>query len=184
MWVLCIIISYLLVYSHNVLLEVAWVKTLYIQKTIFISPGKCILNGEQPHFVCSCWNVLSQLMIKISHIYIGISIGLFLGTSHYFCSANTICIVHPSTQHIHTKTGPIAVPWCRVLTTPGTFHYFTGMALCFHSNKGWQSAIRLHGITQVQQVEYLDKIGPTAMEWNEVLQQYVTEKYLTLKILL
>ena len=23
--------------------------------------------------------------------------------------------MHPSTQHVHTKTGPIAVPWCRVL---------------------------------------------------------------------
>ena len=61
---------------------------------------------------------------------------------------------------------------------------FTGMALCFYSNKGWQSSIMLHGITQVQQIEYLDKIFPTAMEWSEVLQQYVTEKYLTLKILL
>ena len=47
---------------------------------------------------------------------------------------------------------------------------FTGMALCFYSNKGWQSSIMLHGITQVQQIEYLDKIFPTAMEWSEVLQ--------------
>ena len=42
----------------------------------------------------------------------------------------------------------------------------------------------LRGIYQVQQIEYPDKIFPTAMEWSEVLQQYVTEKYLTLKILL
>ena len=28
----------------------------------------------------------------------------------------------------------------------------------------------LHGITQVQQIEYPDKIFPTAMEWSEVLQ--------------
>ena len=34
----------------------------------------------------------------------------------------------------------------------------------------------LHGLTQVQQLEYPDKIFQTAMEWSEVLQQYVTEQ--------
>ena len=50
------------------------------------------------------------------------------------------------------------------------------MALCFYSNKGWQSFIMLHGITQVQQNEYPGKIFPTAMEWSEFLQQYATEQ--------
>ena len=69
---------------------------------------------------------------------------------------------------------------------PGLAHSvtFTGMALRLYSNKGWQSSIVLHDIAQVQQIECPDKIFPTAMEWREVLQQYVTEKYLTLKILL
>ena len=34
----------------------------------------------------------------------------------------------------------------------------------------------LHGINQVQQNEYPGKIFPTAIEWSEVLQQYVTEQ--------
>ena len=60
---------------------------------------------------------------------------------------------------------------------PGLTHSatFTGMALCFYSNKGWHCFIMLHGITQVKQNEYPGKIFPTAMEWSEV-QQYVTEQ--------
>ena len=133
-WVLHTIICCLLVYGHTVQLEAAWVKLFCIQKIIFISPGK-IITGKQPHFVFSCWNVLSHLMtkishIKISHIIIGISFGLFLGTtSQYLFSADTICIVHHST-HIpklgqwqpyenidrHTAHTIASLPWCRVLT--------------------------------------------------------------------
>ena len=52
-----------------------------------------------------------------AHVCSTLNLGLFLGTtSHYLFSANTICIVHLSTQPIHTKAGPIAVPWCTVLT--------------------------------------------------------------------
>ena len=50
---------------------------------------------------------------------------------------------------------------------------FTGMALCCYSNKGWQSLVMLHGITQVQQNEYPGKIFPTAVF-------YQTDKLATL----
>ena len=42
----------------------------------------------------------------------------------------------------------------------------------------------LHGIAYVQWIKYPDKIFLTAQEWSGVLQKYVIEKYLTLKILL
>ena len=131
-----------------------------------MSPEKCI-TGKQPHCVFSCGNVLSHLMTKISHILIGISFGFILWNNKPIVfSADTICIVHPGTQPIHTKTGPIAAPWCRFLTQ-GLAHSvtFTGMALCSYSNKGWQSCIMSNGITKVQQIEYPDKIFPTAMEF-------------------
>ena len=57
------------------------------------------------------------LWLKFLTSLLEFHLGLFLGTtSHYSFSANTICIVHPSKQPIHNKTGPIAVPWCTVLT--------------------------------------------------------------------
>ena len=82
--VLHIIVSYLLVYGHTVQLEAARVKLLWtvVQEILFMSPGKW-MSGKQPHFIFSCWNVLSHLVtkispIEISHIFIGISFGFIL----------------------------------------------------------------------------------------------------------
>ena len=70
-------------------------------------------------FVLEC--IITSFDLSFSHQnfshFIEIPFGFILGTkSQHLFSANTICIVHPSTQPIHTKTGPIAAPWCRVLT--------------------------------------------------------------------
>ena len=97
-WVLHIIVCYLSVYGHTVQLEAEWVKLFCIEKIIFMSSGKCI------------W-------LKFLTSLLEFHLGLFLGTtSQYLFSADTICIMHPGTQPIHTKTGPIAAPWCWVRT--------------------------------------------------------------------
>ena len=62
--------------------------------------------------------------------------------------------------------------WCQFPPSHGTFRYL------------YRDGIMLYGIVRVQWMKYPDKIFLNAEEWSGVLQQYVTEKYLTLKILL
>ena len=112
------------------------------------------------------------LWLKFLKSLLEFHLGLFLGTtSHYLFRANTTCIVHPNTQPIYTKTGPIAVPWCRVLTQ--AWHIPLPL-------QGWHSAfIQTKADTALSCYMALprsNKIFPTAMEWSELLQQYVTEQ--------
>ena len=177
--------------AHNNMLFVG----LWSQCAIGSCMGEAILytenNFHEPwkmykwKAITFCIFVLECILwLKFLTSLLEFHLGLFLGTtSHYSSSANTICIVHPNTQYIHTQTGPIAIPWCRVLTQ--AWHILLPL-------QGWHYALIQRKVDKALSCYMaLPKsnklnimIEYSQLLWSEVLLQYVTEKYLTLKILL